>query len=654
MKSFASKLILISSVFFQIVYGQTFTESMGTVTATTSIAAHETANGFNNVGFTMSGTADLRNNTFSSGYTGASGGANVLINGSQYFQIAGVSTDGCSSLSLSFGVYKGGGSFSNLILSYSLDGTTFTPITYTTVSAANTTWTLATATIPAAAQGQSSIILRWLHSGSIQYRIDDVVLSGTCVTNTITTGAVSTAPFTVTCSTGTAGSVSFTATGTFASGNVFTAQLSNASGSFSVPVAIGSLTSTSPGTINFTIPPGTVSGSNYLIRVVSSSPISTGSNSLPFSINLSGGPCALIPPHITSLLYDGCNSGSCSNEGESEIVFATTGSYSLLVNSANIDLNYTPGSYNLLGSIVNVAAKTTAINTAAGCSGLYQNAFNQTLPPNSKILFVSSDVCVGVFDWAALCGNGPIYIVYGQSGLATNDRWVATGNFGNSGGAKSFETVIRTTDNTTHTITYNYTPSGGDGAYATYGSNPPGGAPATTGVFTNCSITPVVLSEELTEFVANAEQFENVLKWTTASERNNSHFVVHHSVDGVNWEAIGEVVAYGTTNEIHHYSLVHSTPPKGINYYKLSAIDIYGKDTYKKIILLENKKNYVFYNENTKTIHLQEIADVEVFSSDGRFVLSSSGMTTIPIQTSSGIYLVHFKKTGNIERLLIK
>ena len=67
-------------------------------------------------------------------------------------------------------------------------------------------------------------------------------------------------------------SVSYTVRGTFNAGNVFTAQLSDSTGNFVNPVNIGSVTSTTSGTIIITIPAGTTPGSTYLIRVISSNP----------------------------------------------------------------------------------------------------------------------------------------------------------------------------------------------------------------------------------------------------------------------------------------------------------------------------------------------------------------------------------------------
>jgi len=107
--------------------------------------------------------------------------------------------------------------------------------------------------------------------------------------------------------------VPFTTTGTFDPGNVFTAQLSNAGGSFAAPVNIGTLNGSTSGVITATIPPGTPVGANYLIRVTSSNPniIATPSATL---IEIAGGPTASIDPSSgnsacpgsgTTLLYNG-------------------------------------------------------------------------------------------------------------------------------------------------------------------------------------------------------------------------------------------------------------------------------------------------------------------------------------------------------------
>ena len=70
--------------------------------------------------------------------------------------------------------------------------------------------------------------------------------------------------------------INYTISGSFNPGNTFTAELSDASGSFSSPTVIGSIISTSSGIINATLPNLITSSSLYRIRVVSNNPMSTG------------------------------------------------------------------------------------------------------------------------------------------------------------------------------------------------------------------------------------------------------------------------------------------------------------------------------------------------------------------------------------------
>ncbi|MFN3404696.1 MAG: T9SS type A sorting domain-containing protein [Cytophagaceae bacterium] len=91
-------------------------------------------------------------------------------------------------------------------------------------------------------------------------------------------------------------SVKFNISGTFNSGNIFTAQLSDASGSFASPLVIGTLSSTTSGTINYTIPNNIPPGYNYRVRVVSSSPAVIGSDN---------GADIIIYPAVHSLFING-------------------------------------------------------------------------------------------------------------------------------------------------------------------------------------------------------------------------------------------------------------------------------------------------------------------------------------------------------------
>lgn len=104
---------------------------------------------------------------------------------------------------------------------------------------------------------------------------------------TLSTGAVTPLVYYVSATQGSSISVPFNITGTMNTGNVITAQLSNSSGSFSSPVSLGTLSTTASGSVSGTIPAGTVTGSGYRIRVISTNyPLTAGNNGTDIQINL--------------------------------------------------------------------------------------------------------------------------------------------------------------------------------------------------------------------------------------------------------------------------------------------------------------------------------------------------------------------------------
>ncbi|MEI8202349.1 MAG: T9SS type A sorting domain-containing protein [Bacteroidota bacterium] len=94
--------------------------------------------------------------------------------------------------------------------------------------------------------------------------------------NTTATSALASSSY---CS-GAAVSVAFTNAGTTTvyANNVWTAQLSDASGSFASPVTIGTLSGATVGAISATIPAGTTAGTGYRIRVIGTQPATTGTD----------------------------------------------------------------------------------------------------------------------------------------------------------------------------------------------------------------------------------------------------------------------------------------------------------------------------------------------------------------------------------------
>lgn len=156
------------------------------------------------------------------------------------------------------------------------------------------TWTQQTITMPEFS-GQSTLRFgfRFVNGSSLiasdpGFAVDDVIVTTSEQDpNAILTGTIQP---TTHCP-GSTVLIPYTATGVWAAGNVFTAQLSDAQGNFDQAVDIGSVASTFSGTITGTIPANTPLGTGYLVRVRGSDPAMMGTVSIT-ALTIVAGPSA--------------------------------------------------------------------------------------------------------------------------------------------------------------------------------------------------------------------------------------------------------------------------------------------------------------------------------------------------------------------------
>ena len=157
------------------------------------------------------------------------------------------------------------------------------------------------------------------------------------ITSTITTGTVSGSPF---CAGASGISVPFTYTPAASyTGSTFTAQLSDATGSFTSPTNLQSVASNSSGSqsVSITIPSAQTPGTGYRIRVISDSPTVNGSdngvdltiNGLPSPITVNPSSAIVCPGSIQRL-----SAGSSSKSTIlSENFNGTTNNWTIINNS---------------------------------------------------------------------------------------------------------------------------------------------------------------------------------------------------------------------------------------------------------------------------------------------------------------------------------
>lgn len=92
-----------------------------------------------------------------------------------------------------------------------------------------------------------------------------------------------------------------------------------------------------------------------------------------------------------------------------------------------------------------------------------------------------------------------------------------------------------------------------------------------------------ILPVSLTKFEAASTQEGILLHWETASEFNNSHFTVEHSIDGSHFVELAKIEGAGQSEAPLSYQYLDQSPISGENYYRLSQFDFDGLHSYSEV-----------------------------------------------------------------------
>jgi len=173
--------------------------------------------------------------------------------------------------------------------------------------------------------------------------------------------------------------------------------------------------------------------------------------------------------------------------------------------------------------------------------------------------------------------------------------------------------------------------------------------------------SPVVLPVELIAFDAKCNEDYTEVTWSTASEKNNSHFLLQRAGESLLFETIATINGTGNSKETNVYSY-KDLNAGDINYYRLVQVDADGTQNKSKIVVSKNTcqsnflvdKLYYDANEHNLMIHcnaaLSQIATVTLYDMIGKEVYTEKsevvvGQNILRITTSdlsSGLYLCAF------------
>jgi PKD repeat protein len=339
----------------------------------------------------------------------ASDGGLFCVNDENYF--ASMSSDinvtGLDTVNISF-YYLCGGSAANYgEVYYSTNGgASWTVVTGLTNLFNTPSWAQISASVPLSSASTFRIGFRFVNNFTLStsdpaFGVDQISITAPNSTSI----AAPTFTGTTFCS-GDQLTINYNLTGTFSSGNQFTAELSDASGSFASPTTIGSVTATTATPITATIP-AVAAGGQYRIRVVASNPGTTGAdNGANITIGQApvGGTAALSQDTVcagagtnVSLTGEiGTISWQESSDGITYVASSNTGN-SFAVNP-NADLYLRAIVSNSCGAdtsnVIQVVVRPTPIasfNYSQNLSALDINFVNNTNGTYSSVLWAFGD-----------------------------------------------------------------------------------------------------------------------------------------------------------------------------------------------------------------------------------------------------------------------
>ncbi|MES2703320.1 MAG: SBBP repeat-containing protein [Bacteroidota bacterium] len=216
----------------------------------------------------------------------------------------------------------------------------------------------------------------------------------------------------------------------FRASNNFIAQLSNSAGSFAAPIAIGSVTANTSGTIMVTIPAGTPAGSGYRIRIVSTAPaVASPDNFINIQV-------------VTSLPAATATANSPVCVG-STLNLAATAPYAISSYSWTGPSGFTSAAANpsITPVALTDAGTYTVVTSHIGClstTSTVDVTVNSFIPPTPTVT-ATNPACLGsTINFTAVSGLGSSVVTYGWTGPSgftstMQNPSIPSAGFGNTG-----------------------------------------------------------------------------------------------------------------------------------------------------------------------------------------------------------------------------
>lgn len=135
---------------------------------------------------------------------------------------------------------------------------------------------------------------------------------------------------------------------------------------------------------------------------------------------------------------------------------------------------------------------------------------------------------------------------------------------------------------------------------------------------------------ELATLTAHAQKRDILLRWETASERDNAYFAIERSNDGNTFREIDQQPSMGNSRSPQTYTYTDFSPAKGTNYYRLRQVDTDARYAYSPVVTAVMEESFVRLSPSAATDVLrltaseptEETHTWQVFDTAGRLLQS--------------------------------
>jgi hypothetical protein len=182
-----------------------------------------------------------------------------------------------------------------------------------------------------------------------------------------------------------------------------------------------------------------------------------------------------------------------------------------------------------------------------------------------------------------------------------------------------------------------------------------------------------VLPITLLNFSAAPDNNQVDLKWTTATESNNSYFTVERSQDAVTFDPVAVIATQapgGNSSTPLNYSTADQHPYTGVSYYRLKTTDLSGNSTYSTVVPVDftHKVNFAVYpNPSKGALYLtgmdMNTASVmtQWFDMSGKMLTQAlapvqGGSASLNVNLNNGVYLLRLifpDGTTSVQNIII-